>query len=484
MNIDEQRIRTIVEEVVKGFGQTNSTPAASPQPSAPSSLVSFSPSGRAGVFAAIDEAVAAAKTAQLALMEISMDGRRAIIENMRRLGFERAEEFSKATFEETGIGRAEDKVVKHNVAAEKTPGIEDLTTKAWSGDGGLTIEEMAPYGVIGSVTPATHPVPTMLNNAISMIAAGNAVVFNGHPAAKKVFASAIKALNGYITEAGGPPNLVTCVPEPTIETGQALFDHRDVKLISVTGGSGVVKAALKSGKKVVAAGPGNPPVVVDETADLDRAAESIIEGATFDNNILCIAEKECLVVASVADALIAKFKERGAVLLTSQQIEALSKHVFQDQGGGHPILNRDIVGREATHLAGLIGLSVPPETRLLFGETDFNHVFVQGEQMTPFLPVVQCPDVNTAIDMAIKADHGFRHTAIMHSTNIIHMDRMARLCDCTVFVKNGPSTAGLGIGGEGTTTFSIAGPTGEGITTARTFTRVRRCALSGSFRII
>ncbi|HOT37116.1 MAG TPA: aldehyde dehydrogenase EutE [Candidatus Latescibacteria bacterium] len=487
MQIDEARVRAIVEQVVKQLGTPAGATGAKTPVNAPDSGAVNPPAttlGR-GVFADIDEAVAATEKAQREWIAMPVAKRKEVVEAVRRVGIEHGEMFSRETVAETGMGRVADKIAKHRLASLQTPGFEDLVTTARSGDHGLTIEEMAPYGVIAAVTPSTHPVPTMINNTICNLVAGNGVVFNGHPAGKRVFAHALQVINEYVVAAGGPANIITTVAEPTIEGANKLFHHPAIKLILVTGGPGVVKAAMGAGKKVIAAGPGNPPVVVDETADIEKAARSIIAGATFDCNLLCIAEKEIFVVDTVADELKRRMVANGAFELTTAQIQQLTSFVFKgDAGCAHPVLNRDAVGRDADTLAKAIGLSVPSTTQLLIGETTKEHPFVQHEQMTSFVPIVRCRDVHQAIEWAYEAEHGFGHTAIMHSKNVENMDKMAKVMNTTIFVKNGPSTAALGSGGEGTSSFSIALATGEGITTPRTFTRIRRCALVDYFRII
>jgi aldehyde dehydrogenase len=472
-NVNEDRVRQIVEEVVQRVVQ-----------SAPAGRAAANPrrSG-GGVFATVDEAVTAADRAQKELLTKSLEERKQIIEAIRQVTRDHADSFSRMTLEETGIGRLEDKLKKHALAADLTPGVEDLASVSWTGDHGLTVEEMAPYGVICAVTPSTHPVPTLVNNAIGIIAAGNAVVVNPHPSAKVVSAHAVQLLNEAIVRAGGPANLVASIGEPTIESADELFHHRLVRLVLVTGGAAVARAAMRSGKKAIAAGPGNPPVLVDETADIGKAARDIIDGAAFDNNVLCIGEKQCFVVDSVADELKREMLAYSAVELDRRQIEALTKVALPLGDDGKPHVNRDFVGRNANVLAASIGLKLDDQLRLLIGETDATHPFVEVEQMMPFLPIVRVRNVEEGIRAAIKSEHGYRHTAMIHSRNIENMHNMARAVDTTVFVKNGPSFAGLGVGGEGYTTFSIAGPTGEGMTTTRTFTRRRRCALIDYFRI-
>jgi len=480
MNLDEAQIQSVVEQVVRSIvaDQTQSAPAVIAPPAR------YEGKGDNGIFDTLEDAVQAASEAQRALEAMSLDQRRAIIAAIRKESLAHAKGIAQKTAEETGMGRVPHKIRKFEVVVQHTPGVEDLQPVAWTGDHGLTVVEMAPFGVIGAVTPSTHPVPTMVNNAISFISGGNSAVFAPHPGAKNISAIGLQMLNRAITGAGGPPNLLTAVREPTIETAQALFVHPEVSLLLVTGGGGVVKAAMQAPKRVIAAGPGNPPVVVDETADIQNAAESIVAGGAFDNNILCIGEKEVFVVESVADELKRNLLSNNCVELDRAQVDALAKVAFPRDAKGDWSINRELVGRNAHVLAAQIGLNIAPDTELLIGEVEASHDFVQHEQMMPFMPIVRTPDVHTAIEWGVQAEQGYHHTAIMHSKNVEYMTKMARLCRCTIFVKNGPSSAGLGAGGEGYTSFSIATPTGEGCTSARTFTRQRRCALIDYFRIV
>ena len=478
MNINENQIRSVVEEVVRSM--SSGTPVPTPMPGP----FPGATGGEDGVFEELEGAIQAAKTAQRDLEALSLETRRVIIDALRKASLDHAKGLAQMTMEETGMGRIAHKIKKFEVVSSLTPGVEDLNPVAWSGDRGLTVVERAPFGVVAAVTPSTHPVPTMINNAISFISAGNSAVFAPHPSAKNVSMVGIQILNKAIVEVGGPPNLLTAVREPSIQTAQDLFVHPDIDLILVTGGGGVVKAALQAPKRAIAAGPGNPPVVVDETADLEKAAESIIEGGAFDNNILCIGEKEIFVVQSVADELKQHLLNKRCVEINSTQIDALAKVAFPVNEKGDWSINRELVGRNPHVLAETIGLNVAPDTELLIGETQADHPFVQREQMMPFIPIVRTPDVDTAIGQAIQAEQGYHHTAIMHSKNVESMTNMARACRCTLFIKNGPSAAGLGAGGEGYTSFSIATPTGEGCTSARTFTRQRRCTLVDYFRIV
>ncbi len=441
--------------------------------------------GRHGVFYDADSAVKAARSAFEQLRQRTMEDRKRVIDIIRRISIEQCEELGLMEMAETKIGRPEHKIEKLRTLGEKSPGVEFLETKCFSGDHGLAVIERAPFGVIGAITPVTHSLPTITGNAVSMIAGGNAVVVNPHPSGKRVAAEGVRRFNQAIAAEVGIDNLICVIAEPTLETADALFHHRDVALICVTGGPAVGRAALNSGKRAIVAGPGNPPVVVDETADLDNAARCIIQGGAYDNNLLCIAEKEVFVVASVFDAMMAAMRRAGAVELNASQIAKLTGQAIVKVGDDqHDAACKDFIGKDASFLAQAAGVTVPAGTELVFGETDEHHPFVTVEQMMPFMPFVRARDVDHAIAMAKEYEHGFRHTAIIHSRNVRNMTKMGRELDTTLYVKNGPCMAALGLGGEGYLSFSIAGPTGEGVTTPNTFTRERRCSMIDELRIV
>jgi acyl-CoA reductase-like NAD-dependent aldehyde dehydrogenase len=314
-----------------------------------------------------------------------------------------------------------------------------------------------------------------------MIASGNSVVFNVHPSAKKVSRKHVQLLNDAITSAGGPENLVACVAEPTVESAQALMRHEGIRLVVVTGGPAVVKAAMTCGKRAICAGPGNPPAVVDDTAHLDRAGRDIVQGASLDHNIVCIVEKEVFAVEAIADRLKEAMVANGAFEVQGSAIERLAKLVVAED---RQHLRKEWVGQSALKIARAAGVAAFEGTWLLFAEVDSMHPFVQVEFLLPVVGFVRTRGVKEAIDAALQAEHGFGHTAVMHSTNVNHLCRMARALNTSIFVKNGPSYAGLGLDGEGYTSFTIASPTGEGLTTAVSFTRERRCTLKDSFRIV
>ena len=436
--------------------------------------------GRLGLFTDVDEAVAAATAAFEQLSSRTIEDRRRIIGHIRRIAIEQCEELGKMEMEETKIGRLQHKIEKLKILGEQTPGVEFLSSEVFSGDHGLAVVEHAPFGVIGAITPVTHSLPTITGNAVSMIAGGNTLVVNPHPSGRKVAAEGVRRFNRAIYDDLGIDNLICVITEPTLETADAIFTHRGVKLICVTGGPAVARAALNSGKRAIVAGPGNPPVVVDETADLVRAARAMVQGASYDNNLLCISEKEVFAVDAIFDLLMIEMEKAGAVRLSAEEIDQLTAKAMKSVGEGenkHLVPAKELLGQDADVLARAIGKQVPAETPLLFGEVSESNPFVPVEQMMPFLPFVRCCNAEEAIDKAQQYEHGFRHTAIIHSNNVRNMTRMGRVMDTTLFVKNGPCMSALGLGGEGYLSFSIATPTGEGVTSPLTFTRQRRCSL-------
>ena len=469
MQVNEQLIRNVVSKVLAEVGGGAGSPVA------PKTFA-----GQFGVFDCANEAVTAAREAFEQLSERTIADRKRIIDHIRRISIEQSVELGTMEMEETKIGRLDHKIEKLKTLGEKTPGVEFLRSEVFSGDNGLAVIEHAPFGVIGCITPVTHSLPTITGNAVSMIAGGNTLVVNPHPSGKRVAAEGVRRFNETIYRDLGIDNLICVIAEPTLESAEAIFSHRDVAMICVTGGPAVARAALNSGKRAVVAGPGNPPVVVDETADLRRAAESIITGGAYDNNLLCIAEKEVFVVASVFDQMMNEMERAGAGRLNDSEISRLTSVAIAQVGEGenrHDVAAKDFIGKDAAFLAQAAGKSVSSSTELLFGETNEHSPFVPVEQMMPFVPFVRVGDVDEAIAMAKKYEHGFRHTAIIHSHNVRNMTKMGRAMDTTLFVKNGPCMAALGLGGEGYISFSIATPTGEGVTTPLTFTRERRCSM-------
>ena len=490
--INETLIHDVVQEVLGRLGGAAARPAASvPAPrtaTAPAPRLTPSRGGRHfGVFSDANAACEAAHEAYLQLSDKGVAGRRKVVEIVKELCFKNAQEWGRVELEETRIGRLDHKVEKL-LGLRGIPGVEFLQPYGLSGDHGITLEEYAPFGVIGAVTPSTHSIPTMACNIITMASAGNAAVFNAHPGAYKCAVMAARVLNEAIHHELGIENLACIIEPPTLESFSAIGQHELVRLLCVTGGPGVVKAAMQSGKRAICAGPGNPPVLVDGTSCLDRAARCVVFGAAYDNNLLCIGEKEVFVLEPVFDAFMAALAKHAAHRLTEAQVERLAKAAFvfpPGEGGGcpHPVVNRELIGRDPAVLAQAAGANIPVGTQLLFAETDADHLFVDEEQMMPFLPIIKVKSVEEGISAAKKAEHGYRHSAIIHSHDVSHMTAMGKALETTLFVKNGACVAGLGNGGEGYANFSIATTTGEGICNPRTFTRVRRCAMIDNLRI-
>jgi len=470
MNIDRNTVESIVKQVLSHL-----EPQAPSHPDCPAG-------GDWGVFDDMNDAVEAAAQAQREYINCSMHDRACFVQAIRDVVLlpENLEGISRLAVEETGMGAVEYKIVKNRLAATKTPGIEDLTTDAMSGDDGLTLVEYSPFGVIGAITPTTNPTETVICNSIGMLAAGNSVVFSPHPRAKQVSLHLIQLINRALHQAGAPPNLVVTVAEPSLESTNTMMGHPKIRMLVATGGPGIVQAVLSSGKKAIGAGAGNPPVVVDETADIEKAARDIVDGCSFDHNLPCISEKEIIAVDTVADFLMFHMKKNGAFHLKDPVlIDRLTEMVTVD--GKSP--RTEFVGKSARYLLEKIGVAAAEDVRIILIEAEESHPFVQVELMMPILPLVRAADVDEAIEIAIRVEHGNRHTALMHSRNVDKLTKMAKLIQTTIFVKNGPSYAGIGVGGEGYTTFTIAGPTGEGLTSAKSFARRRRCVLVGGLDI-
>lgn len=475
MEIQEKEIAEIVRKVLASVG----TPEAAAKDGTVIDGKTY-----LGVFTDMNQAIEAAYKSQKLLRDMTLEQRETLISCIRKLILEEAPAIAKLGVQETGMGRVEHKILKHRYVAMKTPGTEDLKTEAISGDKGLTLHEMAPYGVIGAITPSTNPSETILCNSIGMIAAGNTVVFNPHPGATKTSLYAVDLINRAAKEVGAPLNLAVSIAKPTMESSDIMIKHPYVKMLCCTGGPGVVKVMLSSGKKAIGAGAGNPPVIVDETADIRKAGKDIIDGCTFDNNLPCIAEKEVFALQPIADELIYYMQQNGAYLINHEQMAQLERVVLKEGSNGKPVINKKWVGKDAKLILKEIGIEVGDEIRCVICEAKEKDNFVQIELMMPILAVVRVPDIDTAIEMAVNAEHGNRHTAHMHSKNIENLTKFAKAVETTIFVKNAPSYAGIGVGGEGHCTFTIAGPTGEGLTSARSFTRRRRCVMVDSFHIV
>ena len=481
-SFSEAEVQEVIARVRQRLGGTSESAPASPRvpvdvPEAELGL---------GVFATVDEAVAAAQRAQVAYDRGGTDLREAVVASIRSSMLEHAQSLADMAHEETGLGRPEDKVRKNILVATRTPGPEDLEPLIETGTDGMMLTEHAPFGIIGAITPTTNPTSTIINNTIAIVSGGNGVVFNAHPNAKRVSAHNVRLLNQAVMAAGGPADLVTAIAIPTIESGQALMHHAGVRVLLVTGGPGVVREALNTDKRAITAGPGNPPAVVDDSADVERAARDIVAGASFDNNVICTDEKTVIALRSITDDLVRAMGRNGTHVLKEHELRKVERVIFETMGppGKPGVINRSWIGKNARDIAAAAGVDVEGDPRLLVAEVPNEHSLVWTEQMMPVLPVTSVPDVESAIDLAVRSEHGFRHTASIHSNNVATITRMARSINVSIFIANGPNYAGLGQGGEGFTSFSIASPSGDGMTRPITFTRERRIAVVGALRIV
>lgn len=495
MQLQEEELQQLVREVLKRVEakesacHCESTPAQ-PSASASSAFVDASVprtmfSAQGVIHPSVDSAVQAAKKAQVVFQELGLESRKKIIDAIRKAGYDNAEPLAKLAHQETGLGRWEDKVKKNILVSLKTPGVEDLQpVKAYTGDKGLTLVEYSPFGVVASVTPSTNPTSTVINNAISILSAGNSIVFAPHPAAKNCCQETMRILDEAIRSAGGPENLIATFEPASQDNTLALLRHPEIAMALVTGGHAIVKLALTVGiaRKTICAGPGNPPVIVDETADFKAAARGIVDGASFDNCVLCTGEKEVIVTEKAAAPLLAELrKDPRAYELTRGQMDELSRKVFQVASGG-AALNRDFVGKDARVIARAIGLELPESVTLLWGEVPNDHAFVRIEQLMPVLPVTRVSDFEQAVRLAKDVEGGNHHTASIYSLHVGNITRAARELACSIFVKNGPNFMGLGVG-EGFASMSIGTPTGDGLTKPSHFSRPLHCSMVGYFRI-
>jgi aldehyde dehydrogenase len=473
MKITDDQVRLIVRRVIDDMHSPGKVQASPPVKT-----------GEWGVFEAMNDAVEAAHQAFLRFEPFGLQDRKRFIDAVRAMMLGHKSEFAAMAVEQTGMGRVEHKTAKNENAAIHSPGVEFLQPKAWSGKNGMAVDDFAPWGVIGNIMPSTHPAAAMVNNIIIQLAGGNTIAFNPHPAAKRLSALVIRLANRAMAGQGAPENLVTCVAEPTLESAEILFSHPKTPLLSVTGGPGLVAAAMKHPKPVIAAGPGNPPVLIDETADLDLAAREITWSSGFDNNILCIAEKEIFVVETVFAKFMQAFEKAGNVKLTASQMDALAARALFKEGK-HFLISRDFVGRNASVLSAVLGIHLTAAVPLLFGETDREHPWVAAEQMTPCVPVVRVRDFEDGLSACLKAEHGFEHTASVFTADMNRATEFSKRMKTDVVVINGGTLRGNGGDpGEGYFSHTIASPTGQGICTPLDFVRKRRIMTHGALRFV
>lgn len=456
----EEKIREILEEELSS--------SLSDSTSKPSTVGS---KGHNGIFSNVDDAIAAAKAAWEDYVDQPIEMRNKVVEAIKEGFRPHIEWMAKQIKEETGMGTVDAKIAKLNNTLYNTPGTEILQPDAETGDGGLIMYEYAPYGVIGAVGPSTNPAETVIANGIMMLAAGNTVFFGAHPGAKNITRWTIEKLNEFVYEATGLQNLMVSLDQPSIESVQQMMSHPDIALLAVTGGPAVVHQAMTSGKKAIGAGAGNPPAMVDATADISLAAHNIVDSASFDNDILCTAEKEVIAEQSIKDELITKMQQEGAFLLKNKQdIDRLVKMTIKDNGDP----DRKFVGKDATFILDQANIAYTGHPSVIILEASVDHPFTMTEMLMPIVPVVSCPDFDSVLKAALIAEQGHHHTASIHSRDLVQINRAAHKMNTSIFVVNGPTYSGTGVGFTGASALTIATPTGEGTTTAKSFTRRRR----------
>ena len=464
--VNQQQIEEIVAQVIRNLQSDGQIPSSSP--------TSASSGSRLGIYPTVDAAVAAAKDAQAAFVKLGFTKRKEIIEAIRQVSRENAKRLADLAVEDTKMGNAAHKLLKNEGGANLSPGVEDLQSEATTGDTGTLLVEYIPFGVINSITPTTNPTSTVINHAIIMLAAGNSIVFSPHPNAEECTQETMHVINEAIVKAGGPPNLLTAVANATLRTATELMKHPDIAMLVATGGGSVVRAALSNGKKAIAAGPGNPPAIIDETANVKKAAKDVIDGTSFDNNLLCIGEKALFVVESVANEAIGTLENNGGYPVGASELKALEDVVIKDGD-----VNRDYIGKEATAILEAAGIRAPADTVAVVVEVAADHIFVIDEFLMPLLPVVRVRDFDEAVKGAVAADGGRGHTAMLHTNNTARITQFVQAINCNAIVVNAPSYACAGLGGEGFLAMTIAGPTGEGFTRPHTFTKQRRLTVVG-----
>jgi propionaldehyde dehydrogenase len=433
-----------------------------------------------GVFDDINEAIDAAYEAQKVLIrKHTTKDRDAFIAKIKEKFLAIIDEETIKEFNETGYGRLDQKLIKNRESIATNPDTSSLTTRVFSSSDGLTVEYCAPYGLVGALTPVTNGIATVANNAMTMIAAGNSIVFNCHPAAKLAGAMAVSLVNESVIELGGPPNLATMVRNPDTKTLDVIMQSPKVKLLIGTGSEVMVKLLMSSNKKVIAAGPGNPPTIIDETADVERAAAMLYENVPFENNMLCVLEKEAFVVDEVFDRFISEMVRLGSRLLTGEEVEKLVPASLVQNAEGGWGANKAMVGKDANVVLKNAGVEPSPgDLRLAICIVDHKHPFVEAEQMMPIFPIVRCKDFEQAMEWAVEAEHGFRHTAAIWTRDLDRATEFGRRIDCTALAHNGPTVATAGVGGSGDGSATIATSTGEGFTNPASFTRIRRFAMA------
>lgn len=460
MNIDQQQLTQLVTQIVARM--ENDIPANSSR-----------------IFQTVDSAVSAARQAQRNLVMMTLHERQRLIEAMHHEILHKAETLAEMAVKQTGMGNVADKVTKLQLAAKNIPGLEDLKASASTGDAGLTLNEYSPYGVVSALISCRFALETIIGNALSAVAAGNAVIFYPYHAAVGICEQVISCLESAMHRVGAPAHLLSMVKHEGPERMRALILHPDVDMVVACGGNALAEFAMSCGKKAIATGSSHTPVVVDETANIAQAAKDIIAGVSFDHNMSGCAEKVIVAVEDIADYLKHHLIMAGGYMVESEEEAMRLTDLLIDTTTQKPKI--DYRAQPASALLKALGKQQPAAAIIM--EVNEGHPLLKVDAVAPVIPLVRVKDVNAAINLACDVEQGNRHTAIMHSKHIDHLTLCARALQTVVFIKNAPSYAAIGLGGEGFTSYAIAARTGEGPTSARHFSRSRRCVLSEGFLI-
>ena len=434
-----------------------------------------------GVFSNVNDAIYAATSSFKLYSKLSLRDKEEVIREIRRKLVDYIDLLAEMSLKETCMGNLEDKKLKIKLAIEETPGTEILMSEIRHGDGGFTLFEYTPYGIACAIQPSTNPCETMINNTIALLAAGNTVINCPHPRAMNVSKFLTNIINTIISDLTGIENVVVTLDECKLAYIKEIMNHPDVDLVVSTGGSDNARSAVSCGKKVIAAGPANPTFIVDETADIKRAADCITRGASFDNNIMCITEKNIIVVDEVARKLEEELKKNGVFYVKDiATMLKLSKLLLTEDMKPNKLYG----GKDADVILKDAGIKTDRSYKLIAVETVKIHPFVTEELLMPLVSIVRAKDFDEALEMASDVEQGCRHTSGIHSNRMDRLRLAERVMKTSIFIKNGCSLDGIGICGVGGTSFTIANITGEGAVTARDFSRKRRCVTVDTLTIL
>jgi len=415
--------------------------------------------------------VSQARTAAAVFTQFTQADVDRIVKPMVLAGLEQAQHLARLAVEETKLGVMEDKVIKNMVACEfvynyvkdkRTVGIiREIAERN-------LLEAAEPIGVLFSLTPITNPTSTVLFKCIMAVKTRNAVIFSPHPKASRCCSEAVRIMYETAVKHGAPEGVFTCLKSPTLPDNAYLMKHKDVGLIDATGGPGVVKAAYSSGKPALGVGPGNTPVYLEKTADLNTAVVDIIISKTFDNGTICASEQTVVIDDEIYDLVLKKFSDLGAHVCNEKETKLLEQTVIDPQTG---FMQPMAVGQKATDIARFVGLSVKPDTKLLIAP-------IQGvgrehplsvEKLFPVLAVYRAKSVGEALRVCVDVNHagGLGHTAVVFSRNDEVIRKFGEVINAGRIIVNSPGSIGaLGaVYNDLVPTFSFGCGTGGGNST-------------------